>query len=194
MSINQQIFIHVLICFYMQIVCLPPRPLFFASKLWRQHTAAYTAQKTKQHWLLINALSSTDSWPEDWCFTRAFLIVIYVVMLTTLEIIQKNLCPSYYEDAYHISVYFCLLPFSQHFLFFVFFSFLFSPSFFQACTMSGDNQPVLRQHWPCYGSCHQRQWQWATEHVQWRRHHFPYGQQCVCILASSKHFTHSCTR
>lgn len=164
-------------------------PLFFASKLWRQHTAAYTAQKTKQNWLLINALSSTDSWPEGWCFTRCSISnLVYVGMLTTLEIIQKTWgCLSYLG----LLLFVTLLSPCPVFCFFS--SFFFPPSFFQACTMSGDNQPVLRQHWPCYGSCHQRQWQWATEHVQWRRHHFPYRQQCVCILASSKHFTHSCT-
>lgn len=72
-------------------------PLFFASKLWRQHTAAYTAQKTKQNWLLINALSSTDSWPEGWCFTRCRISnLVYVGMFTTLEIIQKTWgCLSY---------------------------------------------------------------------------------------------------
>lgn len=72
-------------------------PLFFASKSWRQHTAAYTAQKTKQNWLLINALSSTDSWPEGWCFTRCSISnLVYVGMLTTLEIIQKTWeCLSY---------------------------------------------------------------------------------------------------
>lgn len=50
-----------------------------------------------KNWLLINALSSTDSWPEGWCFTRCSISnLVYVGMLTTLEIIQKTWgCLSY---------------------------------------------------------------------------------------------------
>lgn len=90
MSVNQQIFIHELICFYMQIVC--PLLLYSLLQSCEDSTLLPLLHKiTKQNWLLINALRSTDSWPEDWCFTSCSISnLVYVGMLTTLEIIQKT--------------------------------------------------------------------------------------------------------